>query len=331
MARGPVVIDLDETDSAAETPATAAPVPDDALPPGGPGAMQRLAVLAGRKRNPLASWFWRLLSAIVSFAVSIWAWRFVTGLMAAYPLLGWIAVVLIGSFVVVCLAIALREISAFARLARLDAVHRAADDAVATQDLAKARKVADRVVSLYSAREEMRWGRDRIKARQDELFDADGLLNMVEGELLSPLDQAARREVEAAARQLAVVTAVVPLALADVVTALSVNLRMIRRIAEVYGGRSGVFGSWRLVRTVFSHLVATGAVAVGEDMIHSVAGGGLLSKVSQRFGEGMVNAALTCRVGVAAIEVCRPMPFRAAKRPSTSGMLQRAVTGLWTS
>jgi putative membrane protein len=104
---------------------------------------------------------------------------------------------------------------------------------------------------------------------------------------------------------------------------------MIRRIAEVYGGRSGALGSWRLVRTVFTHLVATGAVAVGDDLISSVAGGGLLAKVSRRFGEGVVNAALTARVGIAAIEVCRPLPLVRARRPSVTGTLQRALAGLF--
>ena len=36
---------------------------------------------------------------------------------------------------------------------------------------------------------------------------------------------------------------------ADLFAALTANLRMIRRIAEVYGGRSGALGSWRLTRT----------------------------------------------------------------------------------
>ena len=126
------------------------------------------------------------------------------------------------------------------------------------------------------------------------------------------------------------VTAIVPLALADVFTALTANLRMIRRIAEIYGGRSGAFGSWRLTRTVLSHLVATGAVAVGDDLIGSVAGGGVLSKVSRRFGEGVINGALTARVGVAALEVCRPLPYHATKRPAVTGIVKRALSGLFS-
>ena len=70
---------------------------------------------------------------------------------------------------------------------------------------------------------------------------------------------------------MATVTALVPLALADVAAALTANMRMIRRIAEIYGGRAGAFGGWRLLRTVLAHLVATGALAVGDDLIETVA------------------------------------------------------------
>ena len=73
----------------------------------------------------------------------------------------------------------------------------------------------------------------------------------------------------------------------------------------------------------------TGAVAVGDDLIGSVAGGGVLSKVSRRFGEGVINGALTARVGVAAIEVCRPLPFHQSTRPSVTGLVRRALTGLF--
>ena len=124
-------------------------------------------------------------------------------------------------------------------------------------------------------------------------------------------------EVEAAARQVATITALVPLAFADVFAALTANLRMIRRIAEIYGGRSGTLGSWRLTRAVMAHLVATGAVAIGDDMLEPVLGGGLLGKLSRRFGEGLVNGALSARVGVAAMEVRRPLPFSDRHKPSS--------------
>ena len=166
--------------------------------------------------------------------------------------------------------------------------------------------------------------------RAGDVFDAKALLDLAENEVLAPLDAAASREVEAAARQVATVTALVPLAFADVAAVLTANLRMIRRVAEIYGGRSGVLGSWRLTRAVLSHLVATGAVAVADDLLEPVLGGTIVSKLSRRFGEGLVNGALSARVGVAAMDVCRPLPFSAKKPPSVRGLVKRALGGLFT-
>ncbi|RME18955.1 MAG: TIGR01620 family protein, partial [Alphaproteobacteria bacterium] len=220
-------------------------------------------------------------------------------------------------------------IAAFARLRRVDALQAEAERAAAHDDLDAARRVTGRLKRLYGGREEMRWGLERFSAREDEIFDADGLLGLAETELLAPLDARATEEIEAAARQVTTITAIVPLALADLATALSANLRMIRRIAEIYGGRAGLLGSWRLTRAVLTHLVATGAVAVGDDLIHSLAGGSVLSKLSRRFGEGVVNGALTARVGVAAMEVCRPLPFVVKARPGVTAILRRALAGVF--
>ena len=322
--RGPILIDLDNQDAA--KPATAPAVPDATAQH---AAMQHVATFAARKPSRLVRWFWSLLLAFLGFVVSLAAYDYIAGLLARSPMLGFVALVLLSFFCLVLAIIALRELAAFARLRRLDGVHSAAVDALAQNDLAQARGVVTKLNRLYALRDDTAWGRARLAEQSDDVLDADGLLGLAETTLLVPLDAAAMREVEAAARQVATVTAIVPLALADVFTALTANLRMIRRIAEVYGGRSGVIGSWRLTRTVLTHLVATGAVAVGDDLIGSIAGGGVLSKISRRFGEGVVNGALTARVGVAAIEVCRPLPFVVATRPSVTALVRRALTGLF--
>lgn len=331
--QGPVLIDLDEGPGAAEgmDPGTAPPVPEpDALAADG-AAMQRLAEMAARKGNPLARWFWSLLASLIVFFAGLALWSTAADLIAQNALLGGVAMVLLAAFAVVCLAIVLREARAFARLARLDKLQIEAVEALADDDLGRARAVATKLSSLYDNRPDMRWGRETLRDRLPETFDADAALGLAETELLAPLDAMAAREIEVAARQVATVTAIVPLAFADVIAALTSNIRMIRRIAEIYGGRSGTLGTWRLTRAVLTHLVATGAVAVGDDLIGSVAGGSLLSRVSRRFGEGVVNGALTARVGVAALEVCRPLPFTALGRPSVTRLVKNALTGLFPS
>ena len=245
--------------------------------------------------------------------------------------MGGIALGLMGLFVLVLLVIAGKEWLAIGRLKTIDGLRKDAEGAIATGDLKAARAVSGRLMALYANRPDLQAARAAVMARSEDSFDADAVLGEVETQMLAPLDALARAEVEAAARQVATVTAIVPLALADLAAALTSNLRMIRRVAEIYGGRSGTLGSWRLTKAVLTHLVATGAVAVGEDLIGTIAGGGVLSKLSRRFGEGIINGALTARVGVAAMEVCRPLPYGTQDKPSVTGLVRRALTGLFPS
>ncbi|MEM9910540.1 MAG: TIGR01620 family protein [Pseudomonadota bacterium] len=330
MIRKPVLIDID--DEPAPDPAAAPPLPDpDSEAPDAPVAMQQAAKLAARKPSGLARLVWSALAGLAGLWLSIAIWDFVVTLIQRQPLLGYVAAGLAALIILGCVLAALREAAAFARLARIDRIQEAARSCLNAPDLASAKRIVMQLEELYTTRDDTRWGLARLREQASQQIDGDILLSLAETALLAPLDRQAEREISAAARQVATVTALVPLALADVIAALVANLRMIRRIAEIYGGRTGRLGTWRLTRSVMTHLVATGAVAVGDDMLSSVAGGGLLSKLSRRFGEGLVNGALTARVGVAAMEVCRPLPFHAEPRPSVRKMVQSALAGLFKS
>lgn len=325
---GPVLIELDDTaPSVQDAPA----VPDEPLPTPPGQTMRQVVNLGARRPSALARWFWGLLLSVFVAILSISAWNFVQSLLNQYPLLGMGFSVLLVGLLLVSLVIIIRELLAFGRLRKVDALHREADAALADENLEASRNVARKLMALYAHRPETTWGRERLSEGLNDTFDAPAVFSLAEKELLAPLDAAASKEVEQAARQVATVTALVPLALADVVTALVANIRMIRRIAEVYAGRSGTLGSWRLTRAVMAHLVATGAVAVGDDLLSSIAGGSVLGKISRRFGEGMVNGALTARVGIAAMEVCRPLAFTKQTRPSVRQLVKRALTGVFSS
>ena len=332
-AARPVFFDL--ADKAPAAPDLAEAVPDiigDGLdgPVKAPAMAQAMAGMARSGRSRLGTWALGVAGALLSLVLSLAAWDFVARLMERVPVLGVVIGALCVVLVALLLAMAGREVLAYRRLARLDHIQRDAAEALVKGDLTLARKTGGQVASLYGARAELAWGRAHVAERAGEQFDADGVLGLYETALLGPLDKIAVQEVAAAARQVATVTAIVPLAFADVAAALAANLRMIRRIAEIYGGRAGTIGAWRLTKTVMTHLVATGAVAVGDDLVGSVAGGSLLSKLSRRFGEGVVNGALTARVGIAAMEVCRPLPFRKLERPSVTALVGQALSGLFS-
>ncbi|MDT1060561.1 TIGR01620 family protein [Paracoccus sp. CPCC 101403] len=308
-----------------------APMIDDGLSPAmpQPRTMQLVARIAGAGPSPLTRFFLNTGAALLTFLLSVATLRFLSDLLRTYPLLGWIGIFLMVLFCLAALAMGWREYRAWSRFAAIDGINRAAGAALASGDVAAAQDVVGRLERLYRARPELEWGRERLARHKAEAYEAQTLIAMAETELLAPLDQQARREIEAASRTVAAATALIPLALADVVAALAANMRMIRRMAEIYGGRAGAVGGWRLARTVMTHLVATGAVAAGDDLIHTVAGGGILARVSKRFGEGVVNGALTARVGIAAMEVCRPLPFIQQPRPKVGNLIARGLKGLF--
>ncbi|MEM1315822.1 MAG: TIGR01620 family protein, partial [Pseudomonadota bacterium] len=312
--RGPILIEGDDPALAgpAPSPADAAPPPEDLPLPEATAAGAALkAAGRPRRRRGALGWFGVALGGFVSLAVGVAAWDFVAGLLARNAILGTAALVLAAGAGLALLILILRELAGLSRLKRVQTIRQGAERALREADLALARRTVGRVDALLAGRPETEWGRARLKERREEIFDADALLALAERECLAPLDEEARRAVQTSARRMAATTALVPLAALDVLAALWLNLVMIRRIAEIYGGRAGGLGSLRLMRAVAAHLLAAGVISAADDLIGPMVGGGALAKLSRRFGEGLVNGALTARVGVAAIEVCRPLPFAA--------------------
>ncbi len=315
---GPVLIELGDTSPPPDV--GAAPPVDPDEPPHG-RAMQGAIARMGGGLSARARAFWGAALGFLALVLGLAAWDFTMALLTRLPALGWLAAVLLAVLSVALLAAILSEVLGYRRLRRLDRLRDRAGAVLAAPDLASARSLADDLAALYASPA----AHDQAAVQED--LDTDAVLDAAETRFLIARDARAAAEIERAARQVALITALVPVALADVAAALLTNLRMIRAIGEIYGGRAGYFGNWRLARSVVVHLLATGVVAVGDDMIGSLAGGGMLSKVSRRFGEGVVNGALTARVGISAMELCRPLPFRMGTRPTVRGLLSRGLKG----
>jgi len=90
------------------------------------------------------------------------------------------------------------------------------------------------------------------------------------------------------------VTALVPLGVAGCGRGDEpANLRMIRRVAEVYGWAGRACFGVALDAGVLYIWLGRGPVAVGDRNMLDYLGGTMLAKLSRRFGEGWWNGALT--------------------------------------
>lgn len=172
-----------------------------------------------------------------------------------------------------------------------------------------------------AARPQTAAGRRALAELRGEIIDGRDLLRLAETEILGPLDAQAKTMILDAAKRVSLVTAVSPRALVDIAYVVFEAGRLIRRLSELYGGRPGTLGFFRLARSVLAHLAITGSIAVGDSFVQQIVGHGLAARLSAKLGEGVVNGMMTARIGIAAMETARPLPFAAVKRPGLGDFL----------
>ena len=243
------------------------------------------------------------LAASVSFA------RFVSVAITRNDWVGWTASGLLAAGLLAGMVLLGRELVGIFRLRRLKGLRADADRAIAGRDVKLEAQVARRLTSLYADRNDLAWPLARFREHQRDVHDSGALLALADRDLMVPLDAQARRLVLKSSKRVATVTAMSPMALIAVGFVAFENLRMMRTLAALYGGRPGFIGALRLFKLVVGHLIATGGVALTDDLIGQFLGQDVLRRLSRRLGEGAFNGALTARLGTAAIEVTRPLPF----------------------
>jgi putative membrane protein len=276
---------------------------------------------APRRRSRLGAIFASAFGLLVSLAIGLWTDRLIRDLFERAEWLGWLATGLAAVTLLALLAILAREALAVSRLASIERLRSRALDATTRDDLKAARAVVDELSALVAGKPETAAGRRALAELRDDIIDGANLVRLAEAEILAPLDARARTMVLDAAKRVSLVTAVSPRALVDIAYVVFESGRLIRRLAELYGGRPGTLGFFRLARDVLAHLAVTGALAAGDDFVHQIVGQGLAARLSARLGEGVVNGMMTARIGMAAIEATRPLPFDAVKRPGFGDFL----------
>jgi putative membrane protein len=224
--------------------------------------------------------------------------------------------------------ILLREISGFARLARLARLKHDVATVLARKDRQGEQRAALRLVELYRGRPDLSWGISRFREHANDIHDPGELLGLAEREIVAPLDQQARAVVTNSAKRVATVTALSPIAPISIAYVLIENVRLLRALAILYGGRPGTLGGLKLARLVLTHLVATGGIAMTDDLLGQFLGQDFLRRVSRRLGEGAINGALTARIGVIAVDVIRPLPFLTSKPPRMRDIVAEAMKPL---
>lgn len=285
---------------------------------------------APRRRSMLGGIFIGALGILVSLAVGLWTDSMIRELFERAQWLGWLAAGVAVVAALALLVILAREFLAISRLAEVEKLQKRALDAIGRNDPKAARSVVDELSAFVAAKPQTAAGRRALADLRHEIIDGADLVRLAETEILGPLDAQAKTMILDAAKRVSLVTAVSPRALVDVAYVVFEAGRLIRRLSELYGGRPGTLGFFRLARSVLAHLAVTGSIAVGDSFVQQIVGHGLAARLSAKLGEGVVNGMMTARIGMAAMETARPLPFTAVKRPGMGDFLS-ALTSFATS
>ena len=271
------------------------------------------------------------LGLLVSLAIGLWVDALIRDLFSRNDWLGYLAIAAAAIAVLALLGVVLRELVGLRRLAAVQDLKRDVADAALSAKPSVGRAIVARLVHLLSARPQTARGRARLAETEGEIIDAAHLVELAERELMAPLDREARALILGSAKRVSIVTAVSPRALVDLGYVIYESSRLVRAMAELYGGRPGKIGMLRLMRDVIAHLAVTGSIAMGDSLVQQVLGHGLASKLSARLGEGVINGLMTARIGIAAMDLCRPMPFHALKRPGIGDFIGDLTPGTGSS
>jgi len=253
-------------------------------------------------------WLWRIILSLLSGLILFETFEFFITGFSQSPFIASIYGIILLCLTLICGTKLVREFSAL-RQFKKQRLLRDKVDAVLANDLvcdAKqlCQKITEQLPCDLNVENEQQWQ----QTVQSEYNDAE-LLQLYSRQVLSKVDEKALAEVAKFSTESVVLIALSPIAIVDMLLMFWRNLRMIDKIAGLYGLKLGYWSRIRLVKQVFVNMVYAGASEVIADFGTDLIGADLLGKLSSRMAQGFGAGMLTARLGIKTIKLCRPIPF----------------------
>ncbi|OOF60435.1 TIGR01620 family protein [Rodentibacter pneumotropicus] len=156
------------------------------------------------------------------------------------------------------------------------------------------------------------------QSQLNEAYSAQEVAQLFSQNVLKPFDLKAKKLISKMAAESAVVVAISPLSVVDMFFVAWRNIRLINKIADIYGIELGYFARIRLLRMVLVNIAFAGVTEVAQEIGMDWLSRDITAKLSARAAQGIGVGLLTARLGIKAMEFCRPLAFQNAEKPKLS-------------
>ncbi|MFZ4833000.1 YcjF family protein [Rouxiella sp. Mn2063] len=289
--------------------------------------------LLGKVLKPRRS-LWRKIASlgVVVFAASVVA-QGVQWVHQAWLQQDWIA---LGGCVAGGLVILAGVGSLLSEWRRLYRLRQRADERYSARDLLRSHGLGQgrAFCEKLAAQAGITNGHPALQRWHSALHDTQSDREVVElyARLVQPvLDAQARREISDSAAESALMIAVSPLALVDMAFIAWRNLRLVNRIAVLYGIELGYFSRLRLFKLVLLNIAFAGASELVREVGMDWMSQDLAARLSARAAQGIGAGLLTARLGIKTMELCRPLPWLAGDKPKLGDFRGELVSKLKAS
>ena len=253
-------------------------------------------------------WLWRGIAAVFATLVGIETVQFfITGFSQSPIIAGLYGALLLG-LSVVCGRAVWRELSGLRQFKHQQTLQQQAHDIINDDGKISAaifcEKLTKRLPIDLAEHDQGKWHELNI-----EEFNEAEIMQLYSRHVLSKVDQKAMAEIAKFSTESVVLVALSPIAIIDMLIMLWRNLRLVNKIAALYGLKLGYWSRVKLIKQVIFNMAYAGASELVADLGADLLGAELLGKLSARMAQGLGAGMLTARLGLKAMHMCRPIPF----------------------
>jgi len=152
------------------------------------------------------------------------------------------------------------------------------------------------------------------------------IMTLYANSLLITQDTQAKKLINRFATESALLVALSPLALVDMMAVLWRGTKLIEQIGKVYGIGFGYANRIKLYRMLIKQVMFVGSAELISDLAATALSAELLGKLSGRAAQGLSAGIFTARIGYKAMELSRPLPRLENKRNLLKSTVQNIAS-----